>query len=405
MKYRVTLKHADGREEKRTMEAASRFAIYSEVETEGATVVQVQEGGARFGSLNRLSAIQIGSGVKMEERITFTKNLSAMLTAGLSLSRALSVIERQSTNKSLKRIVSDISEKVKTGQAFHETLALHRNVFSDLFIAMTKAGEESGTLADALKVVARQMDRSHSLNKKIKGAMIYPSIILVAVVLIGILMLIYVVPTLSNTFRELGVELPAATKAVIGASDFMAAHPFLVLSLFAIVVVGFFMFTKTRVGSSMVVAASLHIPVIGELVKETYSARAARALASLLSAGVEMLSALKIAAEVVGEKKFSSVITEAETRVRKGEPLSATFNDYPKLYPVFISDMIAVGEETGKVADMLGQVAEYYESDVEDRTKDLSTIIEPVLMLFIGGVVGVFALSMISPIYSLSDKI
>ena len=368
-------------------------------------MVSVQEGGAGFGSLNRLSAIQIGSGVKMEERITFTKNLSAMLTAGLSLSRALSVIERQSTNKSLKRIVSDISEKVKTGQAFHETLALHRNVFSDLFIAMTKAGEESGTLADALKVVARQMDRSHSLNKKIKGAMIYPSIILVAVVLIGILMLIYVVPTLSNTFRELGVELPAATKAVIGASDFMAAHPFLVLSLFAIVVVGFFMFTKTRVGSSMVVAASLHIPVIGELVKETYSARAARALASLLSAGVEMLSALKIAAEVVGEKKFSSVITEAETRVRKGEPLSATFNDYPKLYPVFISDMIAVGEETGKVADMLGQVAEYYESDVEDRTKDLSTIIEPVLMLFIGGVVGVFALSMISPIYSLSDKI
>jgi type IV pilus assembly protein PilC len=405
MKYRVTLKHADGREEKRTMEAASRFAIYTEVETEEATVVSVQEGGTGFGSFNRLSAIQIGSGVKMEERITFTKNLSAMLTAGLSLSRALSVIERQSTNKSLKRIVSDISEKVKTGQAFHETLALHRNVFSDLFIAMTKAGEESGTLADALKVVARQMDRSHSLNKKIKGAMIYPSIILVAVVLIGILMLIYVVPTLSNTFRELGVELPAATKAVIGASDFMAAHPFLVLSLFAIVVVGFFMFTKTRVGSSMVVAAALHIPVIGELVKETYSARAARALASLLSAGVEMLSALKITAEVVGEKKFSSVITEAETRVRKGEPLSATFNDYPKLYPVFISDMIAVGEETGKVADMLGQVAEYYESDVEDRTKDLSTIIEPVLMLFIGGVVGVFALSMISPIYSLSDKI
>lgn len=387
------------------MEAVSRFAVYADVETEGATVVSVEEGGAGFGSFNKLSRIQIGSGVKMEERITFTKNLSAMLTAGLSLSRALSVIERQSTNKSLKRIVADISEKVKTGQAFHETLALHRNIFSDLFIAMTKAGEESGTLADALKVVARQMDRSHSLNKKIKGAMIYPCIILVAVVLIGILMLIYVVPTLSNTFRELGVELPAATKAVIGASDFMAAHPFLVLSLFAIFVIGFFMFTKTKAGSSIVVAVALHVPVIGELVKETYSARAARALASLLSAGVEMLSALKIAAEVVGEKKFSSVITEAETRVRKGEPLSATFNDYPKLYPVFISDMIAVGEETGKVADMLGQVAEYYESDVEDRTKDLSTIIEPILMLFIGGVVGVFALSMISPIYSLSDKI
>lgn len=405
MKYRVTVKRSNNSEEKITLDAASRFAVYAEVEKEGATVVSVEEGGGFGFSFSRLSSIQFGSGVKMEERITFTKNLSAMLSAGLSLSRALSVIERQSTNKSLKRIVTDISERVKTGQAFHETLESHRNVFSDLFIAMTKAGEESGTLAEALKVVARQMDRSHALNKKIKGAMIYPSIILVAVVLIGILMLIYVVPTLSNTFRELGADLPAATKAVIGASDFMAAHPILVLTLFGVLVFGFFLFTKTKVGASLMVAAALRIPVIGELVKETYSARAARSLASLLSAGVEMLSALKIAAEVVGERKFSKVIMEAETRVRKGEPLSATFNDYPKLYPVFIADMIAVGEETGKVSEMLSQVAEYYEADVEDRTKDLSTIIEPVLMLFIGGVVGVFALSMISPIYSLSDKI
>ncbi|MEK7510650.1 MAG: type II secretion system F family protein [Patescibacteria group bacterium] len=406
MKYRVILKNSSNNsEEKITLDAPSRFAVYAEAEKRGATVVSMREGGGMPPFLSRLSNIQFGSGVKMEERITFTKNLSAMLSAGLSLSRALSVIERQSTNKSLKRIVSDISEKVKTGQAFHETLEAHKNVFSDLFIAMTKAGEESGTLAEALKVVARQMDRSNSLNKKIKGAMIYPSIILVAVILIGILMLIYVVPTLSNTFRELGVELPAATKAVIGASDFMASHPILVLTLFGIFVFGFILFTKTRVGASMMVGIALHVPVIGNLVKETYSARAARALASLLAAGVEMLSALSIAAEVVGEKKFSKVITEAEERVRKGESLSATFNDYPKLYPVFIADMIAVGEETGKVADMLGQVAEYYETDVEDRTKDLSTIIEPVLMLFIGGVVGIFALSMISPIYSLSDKI
>ncbi len=405
MKYRVTLKREDGTEEKRTMEAASRFAVYADAEKEGLTVIAVQEGAGGTFSFARLSSIQIGSGVKMDERITFTKNLSAMLTAGLSLSRALSVIERQTTNKALKRIVVDLSEKVKTGQAFHEALAFHRNIFSDLFIAMTKAGEESGTLAEALKVVAKQMDRSNSLNKKVKGAMIYPSIILVAVVLIGILMLIYVVPTLSNTFRELGVELPAATKMVIGASDFMANNPVLVLVLFALVVVGFVLFTKTKVGGSIVVAVALRIPIIGELVKETYSARAARALSSLLSSGVEMLSALSIAAEVVGEKKFSKVITEAEARVRKGETLSSTFNDYPKLYPVFIADMIAVGEETGKVADMLGQVAEYYETDVEDRTKDLSTIIEPILMLFIGGVVGVFALSMISPIYSLSDKI
>ncbi len=404
MKFNVTVKGADGAETKRVIDAPTRFAVYSEIEKTGATAVAVEEAGSGL-QLPKWANISFGSGVKMDERIVFTKNLSAMLSAGLTLSRALSVIERQSTNKSLKRIVIDVEEKVRSGQAFHEALELHRNIFSDLFIAMTKAGEESGTLADALKVVARQMERSNNLTKKVKGAMIYPSIILIAVILIGILMLIYVVPTLSNTFRELKVELPAATKAVIGASDFMAAHPFLVLSIFAILVASFVMFTRTKIGNSLMVAGALHLPVIGELVKETYSARAARALSSLLASGVEMLGALKIAGEVVGEKKFASVLVEAEERVRKGEQLSAAFADHPKLYPIFVTDMIAVGEETGKVSDMLGQVAEYYEADVEDRTKDLSTIIEPMLMLFIGAVVGVFALSMISPIYSLSDKI
>ena len=128
-------------------------------------------------------------------------------------------------------------------------------------------------------------------------------------------------------------------------------------------------------------------------------------MSSLLSSGVEMLSALAIAAEVVGDNSFGKVVKEAEERVRKGEPLSVSFTDHPKLYPVFVGDMIAVGEETGKVADMLGQVAQYYENDVEERTKDLSTIIEPILMLFIGSAVGVFAMAMITPIYSLSDKI
>lgn len=405
MKFRVTLKHEDGTEEKRVMDAPSRFAIYSEAEKEQATVLDIKEGGGGGMSLGKFGSFTIGSGVKMDERITFTKNLATMLSAGLPLPRALSVIERQSTNKALKRVVASLSERIRTGMAFHEALAEHRNIFSDLFIAMTKAGEESGTLSDALKVVARQMDRANTLTKKVKGAMIYPSIILIAVIIIGVLMMIYVVPTLSNTFRELHVELPAATKAIIGLSDFMANNAILSLALVVAVIGGVVAGTRTKIGSSIVIAASLRIPVIGELVRETFSARAARALASLLASGVDMLGALKITSEVVGEKRFAKVIDEAETRVRKGEALSAAFNDYPKLYPIFVADMIAVGEETGKVADMLAQVAEYYETDVEDRTKDLSTIIEPILMLFIGAVVGVFALSMITPIYSLSDSI
>jgi type IV pilus assembly protein PilC len=404
MKFRATIKKEDGVEEKRIIEAPSRFAVYEQLEKEGSTVLALAEGGGGF-VFPKWANIRLTSGVKFEERITFTKNLSAMLTAGLTLSRALAVIEKQSSNKNLKAIMADLTAGVKKGDAFHEALMKHTNIFSKLFIAMTKAGEESGTLADSLKVVAKQMERSYTLSKKIRGAMIYPCVILFAIIIIGILMMLFVIPTLAATFAELKVELPLMTRILIGTSDFMASHVILVLILLVLSIIALLAFLRSKIGGTIVLAVSLHIPVIGTLVRETYSARASRALSSLLSSGVEMLNAIAITEEVVGDNVFGRVVRDAGVRVKKGEALSLSFIENPKLYPVFMGDMIAVGEETGKVSDMLGQVAEYYEQDVEDGTKDLSTIIEPMLMLVIGGAVGVFAVSMISPIYSLSSSI
>lgn len=405
MKFRVVVKTEDGKEEKRTIEAPSRFAVYEQVEKDGGMVVSLTEGGGGGFSAPKWMDIKLTSGIKTEEKITFTKNLSAMLSAGLTLSRALSVIERQSSNKNLKAITAELSEAVKKGDAFHDALMKHPKVFTKLFIAMTKAGEESGTLADSLKVVAKQMDRSYTLSRKVRGAMIYPAVILFAIIVIGILMMTYVVPTLAATFEELKVELPTATKIIIGASNFMANNVILVFALLILFTGLMVWFMRTKTGSNLILMLSLRIPVIGTLVRETMSARAARALSSLLSSGVEMLSAIQITEEVVGDNAFGKVVNEAGVRVKKGEALSLSFVEHPKLYPVFMGDMIAVGEETGKVSDMLGQVAEYYEADVEDGTKDLSTVIEPMLMLVIGGAVGVFAVSMISPIYSLSSSI
>lgn len=402
MRFRVRVRSAQGEEGSRTVEAASRFAVYEQMEREGLTVMNVEQGG---GGMPAWTQISFGTGIKADDKITFTKNLAAMISAGLTLTRALSVLERQTKKKPLKAIIVDLETEVKKGSSFHEALARHRKVFSDLFIAMTKAGEESGTLAESLRVVSSQMEKANALQKKVKGAMIYPGIILSAIVIIGVLMMIFVVPTLSNTFKELGVELPTATRVIIGISDFMAANVALVIALLAAAFAGIVVFVKSKAGARIVLSLSLRLPVIGELVRETMSARAARALSSLLSSGVEMLSALSIAGEVVGDNAFGKVIKDAEERVRRGEPLSAPFIERATLYPVLMGDMIAVGEETGKVADMLGQVASYYETDVEDRTKDLSTIIEPILMLVIGGAVGIFAMAMITPIYSLSDKI
>jgi type IV pilus assembly protein PilC len=396
MKFKAVIKKSDGTQESRVLEASSRFALYAQVEKEGESVISIDENSSKRPSWMNIT---IGSGVNTESRIAFTKNLSAMLAAGLPLSRALSVIERQSSNKTLKSIVIDLESKIRAGTSFHEALGTHTKVFSTLFIAMTKAGEES------LKIVAKQMDRSSTLTKKIKGAMIYPCIILFAILIISILMLIFVVPVLASTFSQLGAGLPLSTQIILNMSNFMTHHYIIVGVGLAIVFFGGGYYIRTKQGASVILTVSMHLPVIGELVKETYSARAARTLASLLSSGVEMLTALSITQEVVGDNAFGRVIGEAGERVKKGEQLSAPFVEHPKLYPILLGDMVAVGEETGKVSDMLSQVADYYETDVEDRTKDLSTIIEPMLMLFIGVFVGIFAVSMIAPIYSLSASL
>lgn len=405
MKFKATIRKEGVPDEVRIVEAPSRFDVYAQVRGEGGFVALIEEEHSwSFGSFKRFN-INIGTGVKRIEIIQMAKNISAMLTAGLSISRALSVIERQSSNKNLKAITTGLSESIRKGASLHEALAGYPRVFPEIFVAMVQAGEESGSLSDSLQVVALQMERSEELARKIKGAMIYPSIVVTAVVIVGVLMLIYVVPTLTSTFTSLGVQVPLATRIIVALSNFMVAHVALVFLTLVLLFIGILAFIRSNIGSKIILAGALHLPVIGELVRETYAARLSRTLSSLLSAGVPVLEALAITKAVVHADSFARVVTEAEEHVKKGEPLSASFAEHTNLYPILMSDMLTVGEETGNVATMLKQIAEFYEEDVAQKTKDLSTIIEPILMLVIGTFVGIFAVSMIAPIYQLSSAI
>jgi len=402
MKFRVVIRKEGIADQTRTIEAPSHFAVYDQVQKEGGVVISITDSAGGFALPSWLS-ITIGTGIKRAEIVRMAKNISAMLSAGLSLSRALSVIERQSNNKNLKTVAAGLSESIKKGSSFHESLTAYPKVFPEIFVAMAKSGEESGSLAESLTIVALQMDRSEQLVRKIKGAMIYPAIIITVVAIVGILTLIYVVPTLTNTFTELKVKIPLATRAIVILSDFMAAHVILVFSIIIGLLIGSITFIRSKIGSAFILAIALRLPVIGELVRETYTARASRTLSSLLSSGVPVLDALSITKEVVHAKVYAAVVEEAEARVKKGELLSASFAEHTRLYPILMSEMLLVGEETGKVAQMLKQISEFYEENVAEKTKDLSNIIEPVLMLFIGVIVGIFAISMIAPIYSLSS--
>jgi len=393
-------------DEVRDIEAPSRFAVYDQIRNEGGFVTLITERHgfdlAWFSHYN----VAFGTGISQDRIITMTKNLSGMLHAGLSLSRALSVLEKQSGNKRLKAMVLDLEESVAKGSSFHEALEKHSNIFSSLYRAMVRAGEESGTLVDSLSIIGLQMERTSRLIKKVRGAMIYPAIILAAIVTVFILMMVYVVPTLTKTFINLKVELPLSTRIIAAISDFMVTHTFLLLISFGILSISGYFLVRSKRGGAFILRMALHLPVIGELVRETYAARAARTTSSLLASGVPVLHVLEITEEVVGgENVFGKVIKDAKERVKKGEPLSAAFVGQMQLYPVFMNDMITVGEETGNLAEMLKQVAEFYEEDVEQKTKDLSTIIEPVIMLIVGVGVGIFAVAMIGPIYSLSEAI
>jgi type IV pilus assembly protein PilC len=284
-------------------------------------------------------------------------------------------------------------------------MLIYPKVFPQLLISMVKAGEESGSISQSLATVGQQMEKTSLLQKKIKGAMMYPGIILSVMIIIAVLMMIYVVPTLVDTFKSTGAELPWTTRFVINISDLFRYHSVLVLSIIILLVVAFVFCSKQEKGKRILDALWLKIPIVGGLVREINAARTARTLSSLLSSGVDMLLAIQITESVVQNSYFKDVIARAMKVVQNGEAISGVFLENQKLFPSFIGEMMSVGEETGKLAPMLMDVAIYYENEVDQRTKDMSTIIEPFMMVMIGAAVGFFAVAMISPMYSVLNNI
>jgi type IV pilus assembly protein PilC len=268
---------------------------------------------------------------------------------------------------------------------------------------MVRAGEESGKLAESLQTLAVQMERSSNLKKKIKGAMIYPSIVMIVMVIIGILMMIYVMPQITDVFKGMDKELPATTTILIATSDFLVAYTLLSIGSMIAAVIGFIYALRTKWGKVATSWIIVRLPVIGTLAKETNAARTARTLSSLLDSGVDMIQSIKITEEVLQNVFYKEILRDAARRVEKGTALSETFIERKDLYPILVGEMMLVGEETGSVAGMLGELAIFYETEVERKTKDLSTIVEPIMMVVIGGSVGFFALALIAPIYSISD--
>jgi type IV pilus assembly protein PilC len=402
--FTYTAKNSMGEVYQGDMNAADHYELYRLIKDTGGEIISYKE--SKNGSLKNINiSLPFLSGVKMQEKIIFARNLGAMIQAGLAASRALSVMERQTKNAALKKTIISLNDSISKGKTLADAMSAYPKVFSPLFISMVRAGEGSGNLADSLKIVALQMDRSYSLSRRIRGALMYPAVVIVLMIIISIVLLTYIVPTLTSTFSGLNVTLPASTQFIVNVSDIIRFHG-IILSLVVIVLITAFIWWKRRPqGKSVIDYLVLKIPVMGNIVREVNAARTARTLSSLLTSGVDMVEAVTITTDVVQNVHYKKVLERAQETIKKGEPLSKIFGENEKLYPTFLTEMMNVGEETGKMGEMLLGVAVFYEDDVEQATKDMSTVIEPLIMVVIGGAVGFFAVAMITPMYSLVNVI
>src|SRR3989344_595925 len=329
--YKYKAKDKDGNIYEKTLEIDNKALLYDEIRSEGGSVVSVEE--SRPFSARKLLG-NITGRIKTLEKITLSKNLGLMIKAGLAVTSALAVMERQSKNKALKNLLHDLSADVSKGETLSSSMQKHPKIFSPLFVSMVKAGEESGNVSESLHVVANQMEKSYLLANKVRGALIYPAVIIGVMIIIGILMLTFMVPSLTTTFKGLGIELPLSTRIIIYVSDFLVAHTLLFVGIVLTAIFIFFAFLKSSPGKRLLDILSIRIPVIGVLLKEAQSARTARTLASLLSSGVPIVTALTVTIDVVQNHLYKEAIAKARGAIEKGEPMSQVFVANSHLYPL-----------------------------------------------------------------------
>ena len=357
----------------------------------------------KFEEIKEGGGLPFFSGVSLEDKIFFARNLQMMLSGGLSMSRSLRTIALQVKSKRLRNILLNVREDIHEGKTLSEGLSAYPDVFSKMFISVIKLSEETGQIEKNLNILINQFKKEHQLKSEVKGALIYPIVIIVAMIGVGVAMLLLVVPKLSETFSTMDAELPITTRFFIGLGDFMGAYWYLIpiLSFLLIFLIRFSY--KTKKGKEFFDLLFLKIPVISDTVKKVNSARISRTLTSLLSSGVSLLKSLDIIAESTSNVHFEKAILESAEMVKGGDKLSKSMKPHADLFSFLMIQMIEVGEETGNTSEVLEETADFLEEEVFSSMKNLTSIIEPALMIVVGVSVGFFAFSMLIPIYSLLE--
>jgi len=403
MKFKYTARSTTGETAHGQMEAESEIELKNmlaeqnlsleDIETVTAPVIRQQ---IKPGLFQKISIV---------DKIFFAQNLQVMIRAGLPMAAALKTLIDQTENKLLKKILNDINDHVVRGITLSDALARHPKVFSELFVNMIRAGEKSGKLEEVLGQVTVQLRKNHALIAKVRGALTYPIIVIIAMIGIGIGMIVFVIPKITDIFSEVNATLPLPTRILIGLSNFIINNGLLV-TLGVIILIWLFMrFIKSKRGRHLWHRLLLKLPVLNSILKKINLASFCRTFSSLIKTDIPIVQAFKITASTINNVIYREAIDNMGDQVRQGVQIASILPQYPMLFPPLVVQMITVGENTGSLDKLLEELAGFYEEEVDQTMSTLSTIIEPLLMIILGIGVGSMAVAIILPLYSLTQSI
>ncbi len=393
----VARETASGREIRSSVEAGTEQAAIAALLNRNLLVVSIQE---KVGKKGRTSGGKVG----LADLVIFTRQLATMIDAGLAMVSSLQGLAEQTTNKVMRDVIKDVCTRVESGDSFSEALQKHPKAFSRLYIAMVSAGEKGGLLAEILSRLATYLENTARLRKKVKSALMYPTVVSVVAVLITTFLLVKVVPVFGEVYSGFGAKLPAPTQALINISNFVKHYILFFVLGGGGLVYGWFWFIKTPTGREFWDARRIKLPVFGGIAHKICLARFTRTLASLIRSGVPILEVLQIVSQTVGNVVMEKAIRTASGDIERGQSISASLGKHP-VFPSMVIRMITAGEQTGKIDSMLERISDFLDEEIETVLSGLTAMIEPILIVFLGVVIGGMVICMFLPIFKLSEVV
>src|SRR5437588_1199200 len=391
----VARETATGREVRSSVEAATEQAAIAALLNRNMLVVSIQEKMGKKGKTG-------GGKVALQDLVVFTRQLATMIDAGLAMVQSLQALAEQTTNKIMRDVIKDVCARVESGDSFSEALQKHPKAFSRLYVCMVAAGEKGGLLAEILARLATYLENAARLRKKVKSAMMYPTVVTVVAILITIFLLVKVVPVFGEIFQSFGAQLPAPTQYLINISYIVKRFIILFLLGGGGAVYAWLYFIKTKAGREFWDARRIRLPVFGVIAHKICLARFTRTLASLVRSGVPILEVLQIVSQTVGNAVMEKAIRTAATDIERGESISVALGKHP-VFPSMIIRMITAGEQTGKIDNMLERISDFLDEAIETTLSGLTALIEPILIVFLGVVVGGMVICMFLPIFKMPE--